>query len=177
MDPSLRNWGLCKGVLEQGQFRLTDLSIHCTTREEATHRNVSDFERIQTILAGVVPYLPSDAVIFAEMPTGSQSARAMFSYGVVLTVLASLKEQGYRLLPLSPREVKQHSQGNVEASKEEMIHWAAATYPSSLWPVHRRNGQLRINASKAEHMADAVATVHAGLKIYQNHPFFSGALP
>jgi hypothetical protein len=44
-----------------------------------------------------------------------------------------------------------------------MIDWATASYPTANWPMMTRGGITSIVAGKAEHMADAVGAIHAGL--------------
>ncbi len=44
-----------------------------------------------------------------------------------------------------------------------MIEWAVAKHPEANWPTYKQHGEDVISEAKAEHMADAVATIYAGL--------------
>jgi hypothetical protein len=66
------------------------------------------------------------------------------------------------LIELSPTEVKLAAIGSKTAGKEEMIEWAMGKYPYAPWI--KRAGKP---VAKNEHLADAVATIHAGIKTEQ----------
>jgi hypothetical protein len=87
----------------------------------------------------------------------------MASYGICVGVLGSLRAIGMPLFELQEREVKLVT-GKRTATKAEMIDWAHARYPDAAWPRH----QGALSAARCEHIADAVATVHAGVM----HPEF-----
>ena len=55
-----------------------------------------------------------------------------------------------------------------EIADEEMINQAVALYPDANWPM--RGG--KIVAGTAEHMADAIAAIHAGV----NTPEFTNLM-
>ncbi len=44
-----------------------------------------------------------------------------------------------------------------------MIQWAMVKHPEASWPVYKQNGVLRVSEAKAEHMADAIGAIYAGL--------------
>jgi Holliday junction resolvasome RuvABC endonuclease subunit len=109
---------------------------------------------------------------FTEIPHGSQSARAMASYGFSIGILASCP---IPLVQVQAAETKMAAVGTRTASKEEMIHWASQTYPNLPWKrypkdvvfrgkVTRRAGEIH---EDQEHLADALAVVHAGVKTDQ----------
>jgi Holliday junction resolvasome RuvABC endonuclease subunit len=66
---------------------------------------------------------------------------------------------GVPLVEVTPTEVKMASVGSKTATKEEMITWAVSKYPDINWPKHGKS----ISAAKAEHMADAIGALHAGV--------------
>jgi len=82
-------------------------------------------------------------------------SRAMASYGICVGVLGALRASGIPFFEVTPREVKMASVGSKVATKEAMINWARQTHPEAGWPKA---------AAKAEHMADATAAIHAGLR-------------
>lgn len=50
-----------------------------------------------------------------------------------------------------------------KATKEEMISWAMLQHPEANWPMRTEHGKQKVVSGQAEHMADAVATIHAGV--------------
>lgn len=164
MDPSLCNWGICRGVLDT---RLTvDMLDIEQTHAEGGPKNLDDLARMGQLVTFLKYHLSKEALIYAELPTGSRNARGMVSYAAVTALLAYLISEGYNIKTVTQREVKLNTAGYVDASKATMIAWAVANYPEAPWPYVRKHGQLQINASKAEHMADAVAVAHTGLLLY-----------
>ena len=89
--------------------------------------------------------------------------RAMASYGICVGVLGALRGQGIPFFEMTPTEVKLAGFGKKTASKQEMITWAINEHPDAGWPTYTEKGKVRITESKAEHMADAVAAIHAGI--------------
>ena len=89
----------------------------------------------------------------------------MKAYGVVCGILGTLRAEGIQIIEVTPTEVKKTFTGNKNATKEQMIAQAVQLYPDANFPMHR--GQI---ASKAEHVADALAAIHAGVStpIFQN---------
>ena len=118
-------------------------------------------------LAADVRYGCKDArMVFVEVPIGSQSARAMASYGICVGVLGALAvDQAF--IEVTPTEVKLASVGSKTASKQEMIDWAVNNHPDANWPLYRKAGELQMVKSSAEHMADAIASIYAGVQTTQ----------
>ena len=87
----------------------------------------------------------------------------MASYGICVGILGSLRAGGTPIFELNPEEVKKASVGIKTATKTQMIEWAVAKHPEANWPTHNKNGSTHITESSAEHMADAVATIYAGI--------------
>ena len=103
-------------------------------------------------------------MVFVEVPIGSQSARAMASYGICVGVLGSLRANMVPLIEVTPTEVKLAATNNKNATKDEMIQSMVAQHPAANWPWVTRKNITTVSASKAEHMADACAAIHAGIK-------------
>lgn len=169
MDPSLRNWGLAAGKLDTATSAVDIRRLDVFRIPEPVGKqirvNSKDLHVARGLMERVHPYMKSAGVCFAEVPVGSQSARAMVSYGVCVTVLGANQALGCPFIEVSPLEVKMATVGKKTASKMEMIEWAMDRYPNAPWPYH--NGKL--NTGLAEHMADACAAIEAGLKtpVYQ----------
>ena len=102
-------------------------------------------------------------VVFVEVPVGSQSARAMASYGICVGVLGSLRAANVPFFEVTPTEVKLAAVGIKTATKKQMIKWATTKHPEANWPTYKEKGAVLLSEAKAEHMADAVASIYAGI--------------
>lgn len=166
-DPSLRNWGLAVGTLNLATKRLTIELLHVTNPELAkskqVRQNSQDLESAFQLYQGAITAAEGAQAVFVEVPVGSQSARAMASYGICVGVLGALRANGIPFFEVTPTEVKLAGPGNKTASKQEMIRWAMAAHPEANWPTYKQNGIMTVSEAKAEHMADAVAAIYAGL--------------
>ena len=168
-DPSLRNWGIARGTLDLDTGYLEDLNLTVVRPKEMTGKQVrqnSNDLHIASQLCEEASLAARQAkVIFVEPPVGSQSARAMASYGICLGILGAIKALGNPLIEVTAFESKQCFTGNRLASKEEMIARAVELYPNANFPKYR--GAI---TSNAEHVADAIAAIHAGVQtsVFQN---------
>ena len=166
-DPSLRNWGIAKGILTPltGDLNITTLSVTqpALSKGKQVRQNSLDLESAEQLAKEAISAAKDAQAVFVEVPVGSQSARAMASYGICVGVLGALRTIGIPFFLITPEEVKLATGLTAKASKAEMIEWASITYPQADWPMHAGS----INASKAEHMADAVAAIHAGVNSQQ----------
>ena len=88
-------------------------------------------------------------------------------------ILGSIRAEGIPLIEVTASEVKKAATGNKNATKQQMIDWAVDLYPEANWPVHRQNGK-NFNkgdiVDKAEHVADGLGAIHAGVMtpVFQN---------
>ena len=167
MDPSLRNWGLAAGQYDTSNGMLIINKLGLTNPVLPTgkqvRQNSKDIEAARQLSLGAQEFLPGVQAVFVEVPVGSQSSRAMASYGVCVGVLGALRAQGIPFFEVTPNEVKLAAVGKKTASKREMIQWAYDMHPTANWPFYTKNGQTVISEAKAEHMADAIASIHAGI--------------
>lgn len=167
IDPSLQNFGMSRGVLkiEGGsvEYILEDLRLVSTETNKGTkkavRKNSDDLERARTLQRGMEEFAKGAEIAFVEIPHGSQSARSMASYGICIGILASLR---IPIIQLTAVEVKVASVGKKTATKEEVIRWATGLYPDAPWLKRKYKGQIEL-ISANEHLADAVAAVHAGI--------------
>lgn len=162
MDPSLRNWGLAAAelCLDTGILSTPVISIVGTKSDDSkrVRQNSKDLQTAEDLAAGILPAARLAKAIFVEVPVGSQSARAMASYGTCVGILGSLRALGIEIIEVTPTEVKTHFTGNKNATKDDMIRTAMEYYPEAAWPFLK--GKV---VAKAEHMADAIAAIHAGV--------------
>ena len=49
------------------------------------------------------------------------------------------------------------------ATKKQMISWALHQHPEGNWPTYTQHNKILVSEAKAEHMADAVASIYAGM--------------
>ena len=182
-DPSLRNWGLAVGSynLETKRLKveLLDLTNPELSKAKQVRQNSLDLESAYQLYKGAMTAAEGAHAVFVEVPVGSQSARAMASYGVCVGVLGALRANGIPFFEVTPAEVKLAGYGRKTASKQDMIKWAMAAHPEANWPMYKQNGKTIVSEAKAEHMADAVAAIYAGLScnaFKQMLPFFSAHL-
>ena len=164
-DPSLRNWGISKGVLSPDglQIHQVDLINPELPKGKQVRQNSLDLESAKQLCQAAIDAAKDADAIFVEVPVGSQSARAMASYGIVCGVLGALRATGIPFFEVTPNEVKLVSVGKKTATKQEMIEWAINAHPEANWPVYNRQGKLQVSEAKAEHMADATAAIYAGI--------------
>ena len=178
-DPSLRNWGIAQSQLdlETGYLDTPHLTLVCPKDMEGkqVRQNSHDLHIASQLAEVVIPIAKTAKVIFVEVPVGSQSARALVSYGVCVGILGAVRSLGIPLIEVTPTEVKQVFTGNKLATKDEMITQAVSLYPNANFPMFRKEV-----SGKAEHVADAIATIHAGVhtQMFQNlMRLFAGVSP
>lgn len=165
-DPSLSNFGFVQAKINTETNEIIPISLELVEtapgKSKTVRKNSDDLDRCKLLTAGLIENSKGNAVCFTEMPVGSQSARAMASYGACMGVLSACP---IPIIQLTPTQVKVASVGSKTASKEDMIEWAYNLYPHLNWvkgTVKSKNvGNL---ANKNEHLADAIATLHAGVK-------------
>lgn len=169
LDPSMTNFGIALMHIDlHSQALRVDELILSETKKRANkvvRQNSDDLRRAteSRILYHKAIASHGCKFVFSEVPTGAQSARAMFSNGVVTGLLASCPVP---LIQVQPSETKMAAVGTNTASKAEMIEWAVENYPDAPWIKHKHKGQMVVG-EKNEHLADAVAVVHAGIKTDQ----------
>lgn len=165
MDPSLTNWGIAEAELDMDNGWLSTPKLSVIQPRDDKHskkqvrRNSLDLLRAEELATEAMAVAKRSRIIFVEVPHGGMSVRSNMSRGVVLGVLGSLKANGHQIIEVSATENKKVFTGNKNASKQEMIDQALETYPNANWPKHAGT----ISLSKAEHLADAIAAIHAGV--------------
>lgn len=167
MDPSLRNWGLAKGTynLDTKKIEIYTLGLvnPVLPTGKQVRQNSTDLESAYQLYQGAGDIAIGAHAVFVEVPVGSQSARAMASYGICVGVLGALRANDVPFFEVTPIEVKLATVGTKTATKQEMIQWAMAAHPEADWPMYKQHGKDMVSEAKAEHMADAIAAIYAGL--------------
>lgn len=166
-DPSLRNWGASKGIyLPDGTISLTEVDVFQAVLPtgKQVRQNSLDLEAALQVCTAAAAFAKGAQAIFVEVPHGSQSARAMASYGICIGILGALRTMGIPFIEVNAEEVKLAVTGKKTATKLEMIEWAVKTHPEAKWPMYMNRGTKQVSQAKAEHMADATAAIHAGIR-------------
>ena len=166
VDPSLQNFGFVQATINTQTDEIIPLSLELVetkpSKVKQVRKNSDDLYRCQLLTEGLARNCEGNAVAFVEMPFGSQSARAMASYGACMGILSACP---IPVIQLTPLQVKMATVGSKTASKEEMIAWAYTLYPDLNWiKGTKKSKNLGNLANKNEHLADAIATLHAGIK-------------
>lgn len=169
LDPSLTHWGVAAGFYNSVTGEITINTLQVTRPELPTGKQVRQNSR-DLIAATQLAYALHEVVneaqaIFVEVPVGSQSARAMASYGICVGILGALRAQGISFFEVTPTEVKLAALNCKTATKKEMINWAVTKHPDAPWPYYNKLGQMHIAETQAEHMADATAAIYAGTRL------------
>lgn len=169
-DPAFANWGIAEGQLDLDTGLLNDVNLSIVQTAKGKNKQVrtnsDDMQRSEDIATTAFEVGRRNKVIFVECPVGSQNASGMKAYGVSVAILGALRSQGIQVIEVTAYEVKKALTGNKNASKELMIKTAMDLYPEANWP--KRGGE--VIAGKAEHMADAIGAIHAGVltPVFQN---------
>ena len=167
MDPSLNNWGWCLGYYELSTKKITISQIGLTQpvllQQKQVRVNSADIYRANQLSSKAVQIIRQAQVTFVEVPIGSQNARSMASYGICVGILGTLRAGGLNFFEVYEQESKLATVGKKVVTKAETIAWAVKNHPEVAWPTYKRSGTVAISESQAEHMADAIAAVHAGI--------------
>lgn len=168
LDPSLRNWGIAAGLYDTETGVLTVKTLRVTQTKEPKGKGVrvnsDDLRSAKELMEGVQPFLEQANLIFVEVPSGTQSAKGAMASGICIGVLGAIRATGTPFFEVTPIEVKKATVGKQTATKAEMIAWAMKEHPEAPWPMQNYKGSQKVVAGTAEHMADAVAAIYAGLK-------------
>lgn len=170
-DPSLRNWGLAEATfdIKNNKLIIENLSVVIPelSKYKQVRQNSLDLESAFQLYQSTVTAFQGANAIFIEVPVGSQSARAMASYGICVGVLGSLRSNN-SFFEVTATEVKMAGPGMKTATKKQMIDWAVAKHPEGIWPSYIEHGEVKISEAKAEHLADAIGAIYAGIR---SNPF------
>lgn len=171
-DPSFRNFGLAWAEVNINTLDIEAKRVQLVTTEsrltKEVRKNSDDLRRAKELIRGIKMATVDQTFAICEVPQGSQSARASWTLGIALCAVATCP---IPMIQVSPTEVKMATVGKKNASKQEMIDWAMSLYPDVNWLMRKSKGKL-VPTNANEHLADAVAVIHAGVLTDQ----FSNAL-
>lgn len=166
VDPSLRNFGIVNAILDTDtlEFEVTSMKLveseDNAKKAKTVRKNSDDLRRARLLHEGFQLACQGASFAFVEVPVGSQSARAMASYGICIGVLASCP---ISMIQVTPTEVKLAMTGEKTATKDEMIEAAVKAHPGAKWLTRKSGGQLALLAAN-EHLADATGAIMAGIR-------------
>lgn len=167
LDPSLRNFGVVKATysIDHGTFVIDDMYLSKSEGDagKSVRKNSDDLRRARFSFEAMRDACQDAQIVIAEVPVGSQSARAMASYGICIGVLAACPRT---LIEVTPSEVKRVMTGYTTATKEEMIEAAMRKYPEAKWLTRKLHGKTVPRADN-EHLADAIGALEAGVQTQQ----------
>lgn len=165
LDGAKANFGITKMTYDTVTGKLDIIGLRLVETKKSTAKTVrkssDNLARATEIAEALREELADCVMAFGEVPSGGKSADAVLSFGIVIGLYASLPVP---MVEVSPAETKKATVGTSTASKEEMIEWAIETYPNAPWLLTKRNGEM-VPVAKNEHLADAAAIVHAGIKL------------
>ena len=158
LDPSLRNMGLATGVIhtQADIININHIDVIKTKPNPQDKQNIQDMTTAYELFTGLKPFVEHADIIFVELPYSGQSSRAMVSYAVCVALIGALHYYNKNIITVTPHQVKkfiqQHTQVN-NPQKQDVINWVQTKYT---------NLDLTVK-TKAEHIADAITTMHVGL--------------
>lgn len=165
MDPSTSNFGICKATLDIDtmEFTIDDLILVKTSGEskKGVIKQSDDLRRARMVQSGMIDACKGASIAISEIPFCNPAgyAGANFNSGLVTGVLASCP---IPLIQVFPAEVKFKATGVRSATKGEMIEWAMKRFPDAPWRMRKLKGKM-VPTNANEHLADAVASINAGL--------------
>lgn len=169
VDPSLRNFGIVKAELDISDmtFKVTEMKLieseDNAKKAKTVRKNSDDLRRANLLHRGFIEACKDASFAFVEVPVGSQSARAMASYGICVGVLSACP---IPMIQLTPTEVKLAGTGIKSATKGEMIEAAVKAHPYAKWMTRKVKGELAL-LNDNEHLADALWAIQAGIETDQ----------
>lgn len=163
IDISLNNLGAAIATYDTvtDDLKIQQVGTFCpsVSKSKQVRQNSKDLEQARQLSQALEKVTSGAHLICTEVPHGSQSARAMASYGVCVGVLGALRTNQCPFIEVTAGEVKQVV-GKKDATKKEVITWVQQKHPEA--PLETFRGV--INLSKAEHQADAIVAIHAAMK-------------
>lgn len=170
VDPAVTNTGIAIGrvILPTLEVKIDDLILVKTESRSGkqVRKNSDDLRRASEIAEILVGAASGAAFAVAEIPTGAQSARAAWLLGMAIGIMTNLHTHRVPMIQVQPVETKLASVGKKGACKEDIIDWATEKFPDAPWRRYKRHGEMLLSDDN-EHLADAVAIIHAGLKTEQ----------
>lgn len=174
LDISMSNLGAAVAEFDTDSNQLKILQCETfnpeISKSKQVRQNSKDVDRGYQLFKALYHVTKMADIVVVELPVGSQSARAMASYGQCTALIGALKMFCPTVIEVLPSEVKSIV-GKKDASKKEVIAWVQTKHPEAPLSAYKN----QINLTKAEHQADAIVAVHAAMKTDMFKHFLSVA--
>ena len=171
IDPSLRHTGLSKAYIDTDNMTLQVFQVGLINTEKQSGKQVrvnsDDVRCANEIVTGIHDWIAGCHMVFAEIPSGGQSAAAAKGLGIATGILGTIGAVGVfkgRLIQVQPSEVKLAACGSKVAAKQEMIDWARGRWPNADGWLMTKRGGVMVPTLANEHPADACGAIHAGMR-------------
>jgi Holliday junction resolvasome RuvABC endonuclease subunit len=164
VDPSLRNFGMVLTRVSRNGINVLETQLvnpELFTKKEIKRKGFDDLRRASVISCELRKMESNCDIVIAEIPIGSQSARAMANYGIMIGILSGCEKP---IVSVSPSEVKKAVTGNNFADKKEIIDWAIKAHPEENWIVKKKKDGTKVFLATNEHLSDALAAIYAGIR-------------
>lgn len=166
LDPSLRNFGVAVAELDSDGLKINAVDIIKTANHpiKSTKQNVSDINAASVLYNTLLPYIHDADAICIEVPHGSQSSRAMVSYGVCVALIGVLMRTNPQMVYVSANDVKAlvRTDKDHKPTKKEVIQWVTDKHPEAPLP----------KTLIAEHCCDAIVAIHAAMQTKQFKDYY-----
>lgn len=165
IDPAFANMGLVSASIDlskpEAPLTIKRMELIRTEAQggKQVRKSSEDLRRAVELHRGLQAFIEGAGTVhavFAEVPSGAQDAKAARALGIATGVLASVP---IPIIEVAPIEVKRLFSTKGPVSKQQVIDWAVKQWPGASWLTH--NGKRTLNN---EHLADALATIVAGMK-------------
>lgn len=158
LDPSFRNWGWSMARVNSSVLMFDDCGVITSSpSKEDIPQNQKDIASCLQLYPGLLALTKKADIICIEAPHGSQSSRAMVSYGVCMAYIAAITHLNPNVVLVSANDVKRVV-GLKNPSKRDVINWVINTHSDIIIPK-----QL----NRAEHICDSIAAIHAAMQTNQ----------
>lgn len=162
LDPSFRNWGfvIVEYDTDTHQLAIKSGGVLSSKPDKSNNKqNTKDLKVSKYLYTHLNQLIKDTDIVIAEVPHGSQSSRAMVSYGVCIGLLGTIQQP---LVQVSANDVKRLVGSNT-ASKDDVINWVNKHYQLDWLPKAK---------SKSEHICDAIAALHIGIQSKQFKEYY-----
>lgn len=161
VDPSLRSWGMAGCTYDINGLKVIGTTIIKTknTKTKSIKQNQSDIQSANELYLGLIDAVKDADLICIEVPHGSQSSRAMVSYGVCVALIGVIQTINSNIIQVSANDVKAivRTDKDHKPTKEDMIRWVKDKHPEAKLPT----------TLSAEHICDAIVAIHAAMQTRQ----------
>lgn len=164
IDPAFTHTGVV--IYNAATFELMRSALIVTEKTDKKTVRVSDdrASRIQEIARCLDELLTANCVgVVAELvSSGSKSSTAATAMGIALASVACFTQ--FRKLPVewyTPDSTKKHTCGVANASKKDVMAWAAKMHPELGKSWCNKSGKL---LNDFEHVADATAVLYTAMQ-------------